>query len=63
MFAKVKKGAILVNATRGAVLTRLILLMQLTMAHYMVLQSILMKMKPTTLHLIGLTKQSKIKRF
>ena len=63
MFAKVKKGAILVNAARGLLLTHLILLMQLTMAHYMVLQSILMKMRPTTLHLIGLTKQSKIKRF
>ena len=60
MFAKVKKGAVLVNAARGAVINTPDLIEAVNNGTYMV-PSILMKMKPTTSHSIGQIKQLKTK--
>ena len=61
MLRKVKKGACVVNAARGAVINTPDLIEAVNNGTFIWSPSILMKMKPTTSHSIGQIKQLKTK--
>ena len=61
MFSKVKKGAVLVNAARGAVIDTPELIKVLMTVHYMCAAIDTYEMKRHTLLMIGQVKRSKMK--
>ena len=63
MFSKVKKGAVLVNAARGAVIDTPELIKAVNDGTLYGVLLILMKMKRHTLLMIGQVKRSKMKLY